>query len=177
MNFRLLTCIACAWIALLPTAEVTEAQSTADSVRVQVEAALALLHEGDRPRTIWLNPRPDLRTGVLDSLTFKALSESGFRVYEEPGIPGIGVGLLSSGTFRSSERGSELVMRITYFGSRDIRLNTYFYRFIFPLRCDDEGCVLGEQLESVHGDGHTSGDCWDDFFIRSAEERKECYGR
>lgn len=110
-----------------------QAQTTADSVRVQVEAALALLEARASPGTIRLDARAELRASVLASLTFEALLKAGF-------------------------------------------LNTYSYRYIFRVTCGDDACILGEPLTRIHGDGHVSGDCWDDFFIRTVTERKACRG-
>ena len=165
---------AVALISGLAPVKGVQAQETADSVRVQVEAAVALLHGDRSPRTLWLDPRPELLASALDSLTFEALHRSGFQVYREPGIPTSGVGLLSSGAFRSGEDGSELWMRVTYFGSRTTFLNVYSYRYIFQVTCTGKGCVLGEELTPFHGDGHVSDDCWDDYFGRTAEERRDC---
>lgn len=152
------------------------AQSRADSVRLLVQAALVAVDSMAPAMTILLDPRPEFREDPLSILVFDALSGSGYEEYKEPGIPPRDVWLLSPGGFWGGKEGTQASARFRAFGRREGRLNSYSYSMTFRVECHEGACVLGHWLSQEHGDGHLSSECWEDFFSRTDEGRKECYG-
>jgi len=162
------------FLAHLPTAS---AQSQADSATVLFEVAQEQLRSLSGDETVFLDPRPELRKTALALRVFQKFEDAGFRYYDSPGVPGPNVGLLSPGRIWESPRSTEVSVVIVKFGSRTGFLNTYSYHHLFKANCGEGGCTLGEKIGSMHGDGHTAARCWDDFFARSEEGRKECRAR
>ena len=151
-------------------------QSKADSVELLVQAALVAVDSMASAVTIFLDPRPELRRDSLRILAFEALKGVGYEDYGEPGIPPRDVWLISPGTIREWNDSIRVSARFRAFGSIGYHLNSYSYAMTFHVEDDEGGFVLGHWLSREHGDGHVSAKCWEDFYARTAEERKACYG-
>lgn len=176
MNSRSLVASAFGVWTMMVLPLTANAQSTADSVGILVQAAQVAANRFASGATVLLDPRPELRADSLAILAFEALQRSGLEVYAAPGIPSGDVWLLSVGTMSGSEQDSGATAILSNFRRRQGFLNFSTNVFIFHVDCMDSGCVLGDSWSGPHGDGHIRAECWEDYFARSPEGRHGCFG-
>lgn len=160
-------------------------QSIPDLAEVQVQAALQVIQEDESGWDVFLDPRPELRTDSVASLVFDSLASTGFPVYDRPDIPGPGVWLLSFWRVepeeKTGERGPEEGPTVSVglqafhpWSPGSLFIDMYRNGWHFRVICGEGECTLGEPTGLSHADGSIRTECREDYFARSAEERKGC---
>jgi hypothetical protein len=145
-------------------------------VAILLQAANAVVKEIAPESTVYLDPRPEFQVRHLTVLAFEALQDAGFEYYREPGIPVSGVALLSPGGIRERDDGVETAATIWSFRRSEGMLNNASWSVRYRVECDEGGCTLGSSLTLAHSDGWINPECWEDYFARSLEGRRACFG-